>query len=558
MMLPCVMIACSMTMAVPSPPASPQQTPRIVLVDDTSELEAALASRAPRKDLPVRLTAVSLPGDTAAAVRVLVVAEIDDRPDASGLASVAYSISDERGQQRAHALRRVELRRLPSGALAFLELVSVAPGTYRLKVASLRNSRVGTAEAAVTARVQAAASIRFGDPLIGDTPGDDIVANILPGRRVRGDRLVVSLPIGVEQVIPPDVAIAVDVVKQQSDAAVISAAAPVLAGDGRTRVAQAVVDARMLPSGDYQARVIVSVGGKEAARVFAPFSLERAAAAGAGAPGLRRGVPAGAGAPASGFRPDDVLDPAVLGPFLDELASRAPDGSRAAIAQAKAGRFAEAAATAAAAGRGNPNDPVHPFLLGLSLFSQKQLQDASEAFRDTLRAAPDFFVGAFYIGACYAAGGRDPQAINAWQTSLVGLEPYPVVFRLLGEAMLRAGQPDRAMETLDEAATKWPDDRDIRLRLVKAALDARRYDRVLELTDASLSRTPADPDLLFAGMQAIFERVTQGTAAQADDSLARMKRYRDAYVAAGGPRQSLVAEWVAALEKKFPPASKPA
>ena len=197
-----------------------------------------------------------------------------------------------------------------------------------------------------------------------------------------------------------------------------------------------------------------------------------------------------------------------------------------------------------------PDDPARPFLLGLSLYSQGQWQAASEAFRDTLRAAPDFFAGAFYIGACYAAGGRDPQAINAWQTSLVGLDQYPVVYRLLGEAMTRAGQPDRAVETLTEATGKWPADRDLRLRLARAALDARRYDLVVALCDAALAQPPPDPELVLAGMQAIFERVTEGAGPASDDTLARMRRYRDAYVTAGGSQQPLVAGWLAAVEKK--------
>jgi len=554
-MLPSLLLAGLLTMAAPPPASSPQQVPKIVLVDDSAELEAALASRAPRRDLPVRLTAISLPDETPSKVRVLVIAEIDERQESAGLASVAYAMSDERGQRRAHALRRVELHRLASGALAFLEVVSVPPGTYRLKLASLRNNRVGTAEAAVPARLQSAGSLRFGDALIGDTPGDDILASVSADRHVRGDRLVVSLPIDVDQALPSDLAITVEVANGQSGATVLSAPAPVLAGEGPARLAQAVLDIRVLPAGDYNARVTVAAGGREPAHVLAPFTLERATGSGTGASAPRAGA---APAPVNGarsFRPADVLDPAVLGPFLDDLAARGSDRTRPAIDQARSGRFVEAAQAAAS---NDPNDPVRPFLQGLSLFSRNQLQDASEAFRETIRAAPDFLVGVFYIGACYAAGGRDPQAINVWQTSLVGLDQYPVVYRLLSEAMSRTGRSERAVETLDEAIGKWPDDRDMRLRLARAALDARRHDRVLELADSSLSHTPADPDLLFVGMQAIFEHVTQGAGPPLDDAAARMKRYRDAYIAAGGPRQSLVAEWVAAVEKKLPPEPKPA
>jgi predicted Zn-dependent protease len=315
-------------------------------------------------------------------------------------------------------------------------------------------------------------------------------------------------------------------------------------------MAQGVLDLRALPAGDYVVRANVSVGGREAARFTAPFTRERAAAAAiassspppaaARPPGTRSAVPGNA------FRSEDVLDRAVLGPFLDELALRVSDRAKPAIEEAKAGRFSEAARSAAAA---DPEGPAKPFLQGLSLFSQGQLQSASEAFRDTLRAAPDYFVGAFYIGACYAAGGRDSQAVNAWQTSLVGLEGHPIVFRLLADALTRMGQPERAVEALEEALAKWPDDADVRLRAARAALEARRYDRVFALVDGGLERQPP-ADLLLAGVRAVFEQVSQRAEAAGDESIARARRYREAYAAAGGTQQALVSEWLAAIERK--------
>ena len=557
MMLPCLLLAWTLTMAAPPSAASPQQPPRIVLVDDTTELEEALASRTPPRQVPVRVIAISLPDDDPGKVRVLIVAEIDERQESAGLASVAYAVNDERGQRQAYALRRVQLRRTPAATLVFSDVVTVPAGTYRLTLAALRNSRVGTVEAAVTARLQAAASLRVGDLLIGDTRSEDLATSISLDRRVRGDRLVASLPVAAPEALPTDLDITFEVARDQSGPAMLSAPAPIIPGEGRVRIAQVVVDTRVLPAGDYIARATVSIGGEELARVFAPFALDRAAATATGASAVsgspssssRSGSTPAPPSSAAGFRPEDVLDAAVLTPFLDDLAARASDRTRPAIEQAKAGRFVEAAQAVTA---NDPDDPVRPFLLGLSLFSRKQLQPASEAFREALRAAPDFFVGAFYIGACYAAGGRDPQAINAWQTSLVGLEQFPVVYRMLAEAMSRIGQGDRAIQTLEEAASKWPADKAIRLRLARLALDAHRYDRVLELVDEGLARASSDSDVLFVGMQAIFERVTQAGGPPQDESIVRLKRYRDAYVAAGGPRQSLVAEWVAAVEKKVP------
>jgi tetratricopeptide (TPR) repeat protein len=351
--------------------------------------------------------------------------------------------------------------------------------------------------------------------------------------------------------------VAVDVARDVPGPAVMSAPAAVLAGQDQVaqapglRIAQAVIDVRALPPGDYVARATVSMAGKEAGRAVSSFKRERTAAPAPASPaatGARARGAAVAPVVAAGFRSDDVLDAAVLRPFLDDLAARAADRSKAAIEQAKAGRFTEAAQAAASA---DASDPAKPFLQGLSLFSQKQLQAASESFRETLRAAPDFFVGAFYIGACYAAGGRDPQAVNAWQTSLVGLDQYPIVFRLLADALARMGQPDRALETLEEAVVKWPDDAAVRLRTARAALDAKRYERVFALVDGAAAARPA-PDLLFTGMQAVYEQATQRQGAAGDDLVARARRYRDAYAAAGGTQQALVAEWAAAVERKGP------
>jgi tetratricopeptide (TPR) repeat protein len=354
--------------------------------------------------------------------------------------------------------------------------------------------------------------------------------------------------------MPPGVTMTLELATDGSGAALLAAPIPLIAGQGSGRLAQGVVDVRVLPSGNYVARVSIASAGGEAVRLVAPFSLDRSSTPAARDAG--RDAPAPAAAPpgatvagaATAFRLEEVLGAAVVAPFLDDLAPRSK-AAAAAFDHARAGRFADAAGASSSL---EPRDPARPFFEGLSLLSRNQLQAASEAFRETLRAAPDYFVGAFYIGACYAAGGRDTQAVSAWQTSLVGLDQYPIVFRLIAEALLRMRQADRAVEILAEASAKWPDDAELRLRLARAALEGRKYDRVTALADAALPRSPADPELLFVGMQAIFEQVTQGPGAAQPEDLARLHRYRDAYVSAGGSRQSLVSEWVAAVEKKLP------
>ncbi len=554
------------TSAFASASAVEQQPPRLVLVDDTAELNAALAARTPPRDVAVRVAGVSLPDPDSAKARLVILAEIAGNEASTGrrpapttpggtppsfrLASVAYVVEDERGQAVARGFRRGELPWMPTGTLGFSETVTLPPGAYVLKLAALRNAKVGAAQARLAVRVQAAGAVRFGDLVLGETTGQDIGSGLAFDAAIRGDRLVASMAVATAGETPPEgLAVTVEVAKDPAGPAMMTAPAllPVDPASG-LRIARSVVDVRALPPGDYVARAIVSVAGKEAGRSVSPFRHEAAVVTTSpSAPAApRSGGAAATPVTAVGFRAEDVLDAGVLRPFLDDLALRAANRSKAAIEQAKAGRFTEAAKTAASA---DASDPAKPFLEGLSLFSQKQLQAASEAFRETLRTAPDFFVGAFYIGACYAAGGRDPQAVNAWQTSLVGLDQYPIVFRLLADALTRMGQPERALETLEEAVAKWPDDRPVRVRTARAALDARRYDRVFALVDDAPAAQPS-PELAFTGMQAVYEQATQRPGSSGDDLVARARRYRDAYIAAGGTQQALVAEWAAAVERK--------
>ena len=68
-------------------------------------------------------------------------------------------------------------------------------------------------------------------------------------------------------------------------------------------------------------------------------------------------------------------------------------------------------------------------------------------FRETLRLDSEFFPAAFYLGSCYAAGGRDHEAAGAWQTSLVTESDAPFIYTLLGDALLRLREIDAGDST---------------------------------------------------------------------------------------------------------------
>ncbi len=98
------------------------------------------------------------------------------------------------------------------------------------------------------------------------------------------------------------------------------------------------------------------------------------------------------------------------------------------------------------------------FLRGLAQYRAGKLEDAAKEFRAAVRQSSDFLPGIFYLGACYAAGGRGREAVGAWQTSLVGDDSSPDVFQLLIDGFLRIGDTDAAIGAIEEAAAKWPED----------------------------------------------------------------------------------------------------
>ena len=56
---------------------------------------------------------------------------------------------------------------------------------------------------------------------------------------------------------------------------------------------------------------------------------------------------------------------------------------------------------------------VPAFLNGLSLLSQKRLDPAAASFKSAMNLAPDFYPAMVYLGACYAAGGKDKEAAGS-------------------------------------------------------------------------------------------------------------------------------------------------
>ena len=168
-------------------------------------------------------------------------------------------------------------------------------------------------------------------------------------------------------------------------------------------------------------------------------------------------------------------------------------------------------------------------------------------FRESLKIDSEFFSAAFYLGACYAAGGRDRDAAAAWQTSLVSETDVPIVYALLGDALLRQRQIDQAIDVLNEATGRWPDDPGIQKRLGAALAMSGKSSEALRVLDAYLDKHPGDAEQLFLALRVIYEAHAAGRFVDTpEQDRARFDRYAAAYTTAAGPQLAMVEQW-----KKF-------
>ena len=327
--------------------------------------------------------------------------------------------------------------------------------------------------------------------------------------------------------------------------------APVAAGaadkDG-TRAARIEVAAGLLPPGDYAARAEVSVEGKPVAMVTRPFRVVPP----------RAGTPI-ARAPLAGLlvevRPFDragLLTPETLGHFLDRLGALVPGpvpaGIAAAIGEARQGR---PEAMIDRLGEGGKDDARAAFLRGVSYYARGNLPAALTQLQAALRFNSELFPAAVYMGACYAADGKDLDAIGAWQTALIGEVGSPVLYALLSDALVRAKEQEQAVAILSEGLAAFPDDAGLRRRLGMAYAMAGRGEEALPLLTAWVDAHPQDERALFATLALLFEGFSRETAgAAAEEERQRLTRYAKAYVDGKGPNREVIELWLRYLESR--------
>jgi len=286
-------------------------------------------------------------------------------------------------------------------------------------------------------------------------------------------------------------------------------------------------------------------------RTSRPFMLDRAARADASATGEPRAALAFAatGGLVARFSPEEALRPDALGYFLNRMQASETASTGTSVAEAAAALRSARYDAVLAALPGESDVLSVAFLKGLALLGQGQLEPAAAEFRTALRISDEFLPAAFYLGACYAAGGRDREAAGAWQTSLVSETGSRMIYEVLADALLRLNDGKQAEAIIEEALDRWRGDDVFLPRLAAAKVILNRRAEALAVLEPYIERHPAESEPLFLAIRLLYEahdarKPLKGAA----EDRALSAKYGALYGAAGGASQPLVARWVAAMK----------
>jgi VWFA-related protein len=528
---------------------------------DDTVLADTLQSPILASDIALRLAAFTLKDPEGDKLRLLMVAEIDRGANPEGRLALAYALSDENGRVIATQIDRdVKTPVQPASKTQTYTgfILSDATGPHTLKVAVLDDSgRRGSVEHKFRPALNTVGQIKAADLLLADDRvGGGKATPALGGEFTSG--MVNGY---IELYAPGDLlknATVIFEVAENEEARAIDGAVgkvqPSSAEQPDRRAIEGTVPTALLPPGDYVARAVINADGRRVGQVARPFRVGRPVAATkptapATTMGLRsssRAAPIQFMSRTEKFDRGSVLTPQVVGYFMGRLdfAARGEPNAAPAIDHAKAGNF-EAALQAL-----NTRSGTLPsaFLSGLAHFARGELEPAAAKFREALRLDSEFFPAAFYLGSCYAAGGRDKEAVGAWQLSLITESEAPFIFTLLGDALLREGDFNQALAVLNEAAAAWPDDDQVQVRIGAAyALAGKRAD-ALPKFEAYLDKHPEDHDRHFAALRMLYEAKSEGKPVRSTaEDRALFTKWATAYANAKGPQQAMVSQWQRAI-----------
>jgi TolA-binding protein len=549
-------------------PQGPPGVPTITLrgrVDTASggALDAALHSPQLSTAVPIEIATHQFGRASSGPLRVLVTVSVGRNLVEPIDVQVGYVITTSTGSVVTNGVEEARLfvsRASAAGSAPFVAVVALPAGDYKLRAAAVDAAgRVGSADHRFSAAPGDGDGLAVSDLLLLDptrAPSEGIAP--LTDGRVRGSGVGVYveayLPAGGSP--PPSISFGIGDTADGPPMVQGKPSALQQEADGRTS-AEARLDISLLPPGNYMAVATISDGTRVVARRSRPLTIEPAAptasgaAAGSSAPPRVRFTVGPSSSLVKPFARTDVLTPDTVAFFVKRLAAAerkpAPPGVDTASAALRSGQYDVALS---ALRDGAPDRLSVAFLAGLAWLGKGDLEPAAKQFRDALRIADDFLPAAFYLGSCYAAGGRDSEAVGAWQTALVTESDARIVYDVLADALLRLGDAERAVAVLSEARDRWPNDGGFLPRLAAAQAMLERRGEALTTLEAYLKGHQKDAEAAALAIRLIYDAHAAGRVVKspaADRELAAT--YRDLIRAAGGANQALVDRWVAFILK---------
>jgi VWFA-related protein len=539
---PDVTIRARRDLIVPAPVATADLDRRLPA---DKAIAAVLRTSALATDVPLKATTYALGQTASNKLRVLVCSELDRTSTAPENATVGFAVVAADGTVAASGYRETKLEPLRPGEptpLTATTVVELEPGDYRLKLAVIDGEgRRGSVEHPFTASLARAEDTTVADLLL--VPHSDDTTGAL---RVTADPALGREPFdaylemyGRAAARPPQVTFEV---RDDEQAPPLTQIRAQVAGgaDAARMTAEAAVPVSLLPPGEYVATATVTVGTATVTRAK-PFRIVEPS-------GAKGAFDAALAARAAGFSVDRVLVPTLVTHAVTRAlalgGAPASPAARTLADQLKAGKLdaldkAQIPAT--------DQSLAASFLSGLIALKAARLEQAAAAFRAAVRSSPDFLDGIFYLGACYAAGGRIDEALGAWQASLAGDDVAPDVYMLVADALVKSGDLAGAKDVLAEAGGKWPNEPRIAVaRALARAADgdaAGALDRLTPLVDAP----QPDPEVMRVAVQLALAALVESPEPERVGAFVRVRALHGRLTASGAPPLPLVARWAAYL-----------
>jgi tetratricopeptide (TPR) repeat protein len=313
------------------------------------------------------------------------------------------------------------------------------------------------------------------------------------------------------------------------------------------RKAEGTVPVALLADGDYVARVVLMSNGRAVGRVTRPWTLRRNSPT----PPAPAAPIVDALIPIAVFDLRPLLTRQAVAVMLDYLQPAThpplPEALTPALGLSRIGRFAEARTIAEQSGA---THHARPFFIGLGALAAGDLNTAAQAFADALKAAPDLLPATFYLGACYAAAGRDADAVLAWRTGLLTDARAPWTYTTMADALLRSQNVRLALDVLTSAVQQWPEDAGVRARLGAALLLAGLPVDAVRTMTPLLTAGATDSSHWWIGLRAMHLVYASGrTVDTVERDLATFDQWAAGYASAGGREADVVASWRRAIRR---------